>query len=274
MNPLLIFRGDPKSSAYDEEKKQYDARVRVIFNSKAYSNEDVTLEWIEKDLLSAIVAQGTQEDPQLIALDVFAGQKTASVLRAFRSHNMVAAFIPEGCTGLIQPMDTSINKVLKEKISILLDEEVESNPDVWENDFSISDRRITITKVVATAWQWLHTERQLLIQRAFLYTGLSLQPDGSTDSLLRIKDLSTFAIGEWRLSASQYGGFDCNLNSAGKTCIGEIDFSAYDEDLIEEDIFDELSPLQNQGVGEYVFESDLVAEARTSDAMALTFLCS
>ena len=49
--------------------------------------------------------------------------------------------------------------------------------------------------------------------------------------------------------------------SAGKTCIGEIDFSVPDEDLIEEDIFDELSPLQNHGVGEYVFESDIVAEA-------------
>jgi len=41
--------------------------------------------------------------------------------------------------------------------------------------------------------------------------------------------------------------------------IGEIDFSVPDEDLIEV-IFDELSPLQNQGVGEYVFKSDIVAE--------------
>ncbi|RPB18464.1 hypothetical protein L211DRAFT_77729 [Terfezia boudieri ATCC MYA-4762] len=123
--------------------------------------------------------------------------------------------------------------------------------------------------------QMLHTERQLLIQRAFLYTGLSLQPDGSTDSLLRIKDLPSISIGEWRLSRSH--GLDCNLNSAGKTCAGELDFSEHDEDLIEEDIFDELSPLQNQGAGEYVFESDLLADtnvARTSDAMALCFLCT
>jgi len=38
--------------------------------------------------------------------------------------------------------------------------------------------------------------------------------------------------------------------SAGKTCIGGVDFSVPDADLIEEDIFDE-----------YVFESGIVAEA-------------
>jgi len=35
--------------------------------------------------------------------------------------------------------------------------------------------------------------------------------------------------------------------------------------------------LQNQGGGEYVFESDILADtnvARTSDAMALSFLCT
>jgi len=277
VKPLLIFRGDPTSASYDTEKLQYDRRVRVIFNSKAYSNEEVTLEWIEKDLLPAIMSTGSEQDPRLVALDVFAGQKTAAVLRTFRSYNMVTAFIPEGCTGLVQPMDTSINKVLKDRISLLLDEEVEKNPEIWENDFSISDRRIVITKVVADAWHWLHTDRQLLIQRAFLYTGLSLQPDGSTDSLLRIKDLPNFSIGDWHLSASQHGGFDCNLNSAGKTCAGELDFSTHDEVLIEEDLFDELSPLQNQGAGEYVFESDFLANtnlARTSNAMALSFLCT
>jgi len=101
VNPLLIFRGDPDLSAYDEEKKQYGPRVRVIFNSKAYSNEDVTLQWINIDLVPAVVSGGTRDDPRLVALDVFAGQKTASVLRAIRSYNMVAAFIPEGYTGLI-----------------------------------------------------------------------------------------------------------------------------------------------------------------------------
>jgi len=46
---------------------------------------------------------------------------------------------------------------------------------------------------------------------------------------------------------------------------------------VSEDIFDELSPLQNQGGGEYVLEPDILADinlARTSDAIALSFLCT
>ena len=74
-------------------------------------------------------------------------------------------------------MDTSINKVLKEQISYLLDVEAERNPRLWDNNnFSIADRRIVITKVVADAWDWLHQEKKLLIIRAFQYTGLALQP--------------------------------------------------------------------------------------------------
>ena len=98
--------------------------------------------------MPAVTADGDISDPRLLSLDVFAGQKTATVLHTCRTNQIVTAFIPEGCTGLVQPMDTSINKVLKEKISELLDEEVEANPELWENDFSVADRRIIITKVV------------------------------------------------------------------------------------------------------------------------------
>lgn len=117
----------------------------MIFNSKAYSNEEVTLDWIQHDLLPAITADGNISDPRLLSLDIFAGQKKPSVLQTLQENRIVAAFIPEGCNGLVQPMDTSINKVLKERISQLLDEEVEENPTFWDNDFGIADHQIIIT---------------------------------------------------------------------------------------------------------------------------------
>lgn len=46
MRPLIIFRGNDQ--CYNVERTSYDQRVRVIFNSKAYSNEEVTLEWIQQ----------------------------------------------------------------------------------------------------------------------------------------------------------------------------------------------------------------------------------
>ena len=259
LKPLIIFRGDDSSQSYDEERTCYDKRVRVIFNSKAYSNEEVTLDWIHQDLLPAITSDGDISDPRLLALDVFAGQKTATVLHTFRSNKIVSAFIPEGCTGLVQPMDTSINKILKEQISYLLDVEVERNPTLWENDFGIADRRIVITKVVAEAWDWLHQEKKLLIMRSFQYTGLALQPDGSIDFLLRVKDLADLVIGNWSLSSSLTNpnpthGLDCNLGVKGKTGVGEIDYRNHDEELIEEDFLDENSLADSSG--EYVLESE------------------
>ena len=274
VKPLIIFRGEDSSQSYDEERTCYDKRVRVIFNSKAYSNEEVTLDWIHQDLLPAVTSNGDTSDPRLLSLDVFAGQKTATVLHAFRSNKIVTAFIPEGCTGLVQPMDTSINKVLKEHISLLLDVEAERNPTLWDNaEFSIADRRIVITKVVAEAWDWLHQEKKLLIMRAFQYTGLALQPDGSSDSLLRIKDLSDLVIGNWSLPShtNPTYGLDCNLGAKGKTGAGEIDYRNHDEELIEEDFSDEDSP-HNMDSGGYVLESENTD--RDASAMTLTFLCN
>ena len=256
IKPLLIFRGDNNSQRYNDERSRYDKRVRVVFNSKAYSNEEVTLEWIHQDLLPAVTADGDISDPRLLSLDVFAGQKTATILHTCRTNRIVTAFIPEGCTSLVQPMDTSINKVLKERISLLLDEEMEKNLELWESDFKIADRRIIITRVVAEAWDWLHCEKKLLIMRAFQYTGLALQPDGSTDSLLRIKDLPDLSIGDWTIQAQSHNptyGIDCNLGVRGKTGVGDIDYRAHDEELIDDDFVDEASL---GGDGEYVLESE------------------
>ena len=113
MKPFLIFRGDNNSQCYNDEWSRYEKRVRVVFNSETYSNEEVTLEWIHQDLLPAVTADGDISDPRLLSLDVFAGQKTPSILHTCRTNRIVTAFILEGLTSLVQPMDTSINKILK-----------------------------------------------------------------------------------------------------------------------------------------------------------------
>ena len=154
-------------------------------------------------------------------------------------------------------MDTSINKILKEQIGYLLDIEVEQNPTLQDHDFGISDRRIIITEVVAQAWKWLHQEKKLLIMRSFQYTGLALQPDGSSDSLVRIKDLLNLIIGDQTVSAHSNPtyGLDCNLGVKGKTGVGEINYEVNDEVLIEEDFYDKNLPQVDE---EYVLESETV----------------
>lgn len=144
--PLLIFRGLGTAKALQSEMTRYDPRVRAIFNAKGYSNENVILNWLETDLIPSCAFPNR---PRFVALDVFAGQKTTAVLTAFRESKTITSFIPKGCTGLVQPLDTAVNKTIKAKISELLDREIDQNPELWESGkFSIGDRRILMTWVV------------------------------------------------------------------------------------------------------------------------------
>lgn len=47
--------------------------------------------------------------------------------------------------GLVQPLDTTVNKDLKHRINELLNEELNKNPELWDlGRFSIGYRRVLI----------------------------------------------------------------------------------------------------------------------------------
>lgn len=50
IKPLLMFHGKGGSgshkAAFERERWQYDPRVKVIFNEKAYANEETTVQWL------------------------------------------------------------------------------------------------------------------------------------------------------------------------------------------------------------------------------------
>lgn len=252
--PLLIFRGEGKGKAIRQETQQYDPRVRVIFNPKGYSNEAIILDWLKEDLIPALA---NSAKPRFIALDVFAGQKTPSVLNAFRASKTTTSFIPEGCTSLVQPLDTAVNRIFKDHISNLLDNEMDRNPDLWDSGrFTVGDRRILMTWIVGETWDWLHQEKSELIIKSFRQVGITLPIDGAQDSELMIKGLEDLEIGDWR-----EGGLDCNLNTKGKTSAGELDWGKGMEMLDQEAIDATMVELENidngGGDGEYVSLDDV-----------------
>jgi len=60
--------------------------------------------------------------PQPQRLDMFSGQKNSKVLKLIKKMDITAVYIPDGCTEYIQPMDTIINKLVKDKIGDILEE--------------------------------------------------------------------------------------------------------------------------------------------------------
>ena len=244
--PLLIFHGSGK--VMKNEGSRYHPDIRVIFNAKAYSSEEVTLEWLYTDLLPAM-SQSSPNLPRLLTLDVFAGQKTLPVLQAMRDNNIISAFIPEGCTGYVQPLDTTINKMLKDHILEIMDEELEKNPTLWSPEGSniselennhdqghpklsvIGERRIMISQAVGKAWKWLHKFHSHNIQKAFQQCGISVAANGLEDQKIDIRGIDNKSI---NLHGWETGGLYCNLDSTGCTGIGGLNFNDPDSPEVEE----------------------------------------
>jgi hypothetical protein len=79
------------------------------------------------------------------------------------------------------------------------DDHYNQHIDEWEvGKFPIGERRVLLTYWVARAWKRLHLEYKDTIIKTFRNVGLSLNPDGSQDEELKIKDLPDITIGDYR----------------------------------------------------------------------------
>jgi len=192
--PVLIFHGKG-SARMNAERQLYDPRVSVEFNPTAYNNKQLFLKYIDQYLIPTL-----NGEPGLFVFDSAEFHKTTAVLERLQQHDIVPSIIPGGCTSLIQPLDISINKPLKEMIRDFTDEAIYSR-DLELEDWKLRDRRILTTKCIADSWVEFNREKKDVVIRSFrqLETGISLPIDGSCDSELNIKGLPpNFTIGNWR----------------------------------------------------------------------------
>lgn len=113
VKPLIFFRGKGTGSTIVSEQRLYDNRVVVKFNPTAYANSSNMLEWLDEQLVPVLNGQ-----PTLLAIDLFSGHKTEEVLDTFRAHDVMPSVIPGGCTGLVQPLDVSINRPFKDLLKV------------------------------------------------------------------------------------------------------------------------------------------------------------
>ena len=98
-----------------------------MFNLKAWSNADLTLEWIKHMYTPSLKyplfpRYSTTRPPRFLSLDVFSGQKTKEVVTSFKALKYTTSFIPGSMTGFIQVCDTVINKSLKDQVKELADQ--------------------------------------------------------------------------------------------------------------------------------------------------------
>ncbi|RFU25380.1 hypothetical protein B7463_g10948, partial [Scytalidium lignicola] len=192
IKPKLIFYGIAGASGqiYNKEKHLYYPGVTVEFNSTVYNNEELFMQWIDEELI--LIAN---QIDTLLVMDVAIFHKTDLILERLKSANITTALIPPSCTSLLQPLDTVINSLFKQWLREESDQYMESIESEHPNfKWSTSDKRIMTTHIVAKAVQRLEQEKKEMVAQSFIQCGISIRPDGSEDSQIKVKDILSIAI--------------------------------------------------------------------------------
>lgn len=131
---MIIFHGQGKNLG--KEATKYHPGVLVEFNPTAYMTELLFIKYIEMYLIPALNGK-----PSLFAMDLCTSHKTPTVLALLRSNQITPSLIPAGCTSLVQPLDVSINKPLKEYVRSLTEDAIRDCENVSSFEkWSVSDR--------------------------------------------------------------------------------------------------------------------------------------
>ena len=113
MAPLLLFGGKGIAGSIVPERQLYHPRVVVKFNPTAYANSTNMVQWPEDQLVPVLDSQ-----PTLIPVDLFSGHKTEEVLDTFIAHDITVSIIRAGCTGIVEPLDVSVNWPFKDILNV------------------------------------------------------------------------------------------------------------------------------------------------------------
>ena len=110
----VIFRSNSKGRRIKKsEKAQYDRRVAVLWQKKAWADRETCLEWA-KD----VFRRGTsRSDTKILFMDNLDGQTNEEFMEYLKEDCETKAwFGPAGCTDHWQPVDSHIGFLLKKLI--------------------------------------------------------------------------------------------------------------------------------------------------------------
>ena len=87
---------------------------QIVHTHNHWSNEETMLLYIAEIIVPFVNRKRvTNDHPALAIFDQFKGQLTDRVRQALEDHNIHSVLIPAAYTGELQPMDISVNKVVK-----------------------------------------------------------------------------------------------------------------------------------------------------------------
>lgn len=147
-------------------------------HEKGWMDEDLTQDWIKN-----VWGKRTgHSEPSLLVLDAFRCHKTEKTKKLLKKKKTTPAIIPGGMTSILQPLDVSINKPMKNSLRRKWNE--------WmlNGDHSYTKGGLRRKPELPTICQWiLDSWMELpkkIIVKAFKKCGISNAMDGTEDDLL------------------------------------------------------------------------------------------
>ena len=173
--PFIIFKGQrkPTGRVYKEvtgnvTSRGFPANVVMTVQAKAWMDEDVMLEWIER-VWTPYVAS-IDSDHSFLLMDQFKGHMVGSVLDKLAQNGTEAEFIVGGYTSKLQTMDVGVNRPFKAKMGQLFDDFVKARR------ADEKPTRKNIANWISEAWNCLestgiiNTWRHIGIKSNYIYS--------------------------------------------------------------------------------------------------------
>ena len=116
--PQIIYKGKTQRC---HPRKTFPKDWHVTHSQKHWSTEQTTKDYVENIVIPYVKSirelYGHQPDKSaLLIQDNFKGQSTLEVLDLLESNNILVHFLPSNSTDRLQPMDLSVNKVVKDHL--------------------------------------------------------------------------------------------------------------------------------------------------------------
>ena len=191
VKPAIVFRG--KGNVSIEEKAQYDEGVDIYFQSCAWMDSEMNMQWVAKTLAPGI---GKSPDEKVIFADNVTFQQDKQFHDACRHElNAIVYLLPENHTDKIQPIDAGFGKMYKTKFGEKMDKwlEEKDNLELWHDKITTRQRRILMTKWAGAAWRELVKDKDF-IKRLFQKTRCLITVDRSDDDMIKPQGLEDYTF--------------------------------------------------------------------------------
>lgn len=189
VKPAIVFRG--KGNVKADEKAEYDKGVDVYFQTCAWMDGEVNMQWVEKTFVPGV--SKSVEEKVIFADNVTFQQEKRFHDVCRHELNAIVYLLPENHTDKVQPIDAGFGKMHKTKIGEEMDKwlEEKDNLELWHDKLSARQRRILMTKWAGAAWRELIKDKAF-IKKLFQKTGCLITIDGTDDDMVRPQGLDDY----------------------------------------------------------------------------------